>query len=142
MHTATPRLTKLDEIVLGVLAAKRAPDTAPSDDDKLVVIELVHSEDVDEAAVTGRFLKMPYEHLEIQPLREALGKRRGRPTTFVHTIPSTRGLDTPWFHTNEDELVKIEDPLDTERRQSWWWLGISLAVGAAAVAALYVLTAA
>src|ERR1051325_3207557 len=107
---ATPRLNKLDEIVLGVIAPKR--ETPRQDDDRLVAIELVSQDELDDCAVTGRFTKlsMPYERVEIEPLREALGSRRAPSTTFVRTVRMSQPLQTPWFDTTEDALTRIEEP--------------------------------
>lgn len=134
---ATPRLNKLDEIVLGVIAPKR--EMARPEDDRLVAIELVSQDEIDDCAVTGRFskLSMPYERVEIEPLREALGSRRSRSTTFVRTVRVSQPLQTTWFDTTEDALTQIGEPEAVDQKDSWAWLLISIAAGGAAVIGMF-----
>ena len=106
---SAPSLRRLDELVLEHLASQPTPD-------------------IDELAVTGRFVR-PYERVEIQPQR-----------TFARTVRRESELDVAWFAASEEALVALDEPAPIEQRTSWWWLAISVAAGAAAVvAASYVL---
>jgi hypothetical protein len=104
-----------------------------------VVLELLDPDD--ETAVTTRFSRhsLPYERIDIEPLREPLGASRSRSRRFVQTV-KLRPLHTPWFETDHEALDATVDPVEVERRQSWWWLAISLGLGALAVAAMLMLT--
>jgi hypothetical protein len=89
----------------------------------------------DEAAVTNRFQRFssPYLRVDIEPLRE-LGRRRPRSTTYARTVTGRRSFDPQWFDIPEVALIAIEEPEPTERKESWWWLAISLAVAGAVIA--------
>jgi hypothetical protein len=143
----SPLLThrRLDEIALEALVAHQ-PAQLPTPSDS-VSIEVVLDDDMD-LAVTDKFVRAsgsaPYERVEIEPLTTTLRMfRRSRPTTFVKTVPARAGetmsFDKVWFEQPEEALAAIED-LPVEARRSWWWLAVSLAVAAGAVAYMAVYT--
>jgi len=89
----------------------------------------------------------PYERVELSsdemPAMSSLTVtfKRARPTTFVRTIseaersPQSRAtvpFERVWFDDDEDKLAAIEET-PVEAKPTWWWLAISLVVGAAAV---------
>jgi hypothetical protein len=76
-----------------------------------------------DAAVTAPFLRYDVE-VAAQPRR------------FVRTVTNARPYEPAWFDSTEGGLAKIEDPEPTERKESWWWLAISLACAGAAIAAI------
>jgi hypothetical protein len=128
MTTGVPHARRLDELVLEHLANQRTPE-------------------VDELAVTGRFVR-PYERVEVQAKPRTYVKTvrrvaKGTPVTGTRTALAPVAalapveLDVAWFGSSEDALAAIEEPPDLEEKTSWTWLGISLAVGAAAVTAMY-----
>lgn len=97
--------------------------------DDLVVAHLSRNvSDVDEAAVTGRFVRFstPYERVEIAPVAR----------TYVKTVRHVTPYEPAWFETSDHALSHIEDPEPTERRESWLWLVISLAAATATVLAI------
>ena len=118
---------KLEELVLSVLAAQRKPKPEQREHD-FVSIEVVHHDDEEDVAVTDRFVKFssPYERVDIEPLREKLGKIRS--TQFARTI---QVFDPGWF-----DKEAASEYVPPEPRNSWWWLAISLVIGGLAVAAL------
>ena len=115
MRESVQPSAKLDELVLSVLAAQRMPEQRDHD---FVSIEVVHDEQ-------DRF-SSPYERVDIEPLREKLGKIRSN--QFARTI---RVFDPAWFDTET-----VNEYVPPEPRNSWWWLAISLVLGGLAVAAL------
>jgi len=148
---------RLDELALDALGPPvQLPVKLASDSD--ISIEVVWEDEaaIDELAVTGRFLRFsaasvdvsaPYERVELSseemPAMSTLAVtfKRPRPTTFVRTIseaersPQSRAtvpFERVWFDDDEDKLAAIEET-PVEAKTTWWWLAISLAVGAAAV---------
>jgi hypothetical protein len=130
---------RLDDLAIEALAAGASlPAARPFESD--VSIEVIY-DDADELAVTTRFVRFsaPYERVEIEPLRAPL-PRRSRPTTFVKTVrarsphaAATLAFDKVWFDQADDAVEAVEE-LPAAGTGSWWWLVVSLAIGAAAVA--------
>ena len=139
VQPATPRQSKLDDIVLGVLGASD-PVNDTIVDLELVDIELLTDEELAEQAKTTRFARHsePYALVEIMPLREAPPMpRRKRPSTFVQTIPAPQVLSTKPYD-KIDPLAAFEDKVPPWRTDSLRWLAISVAAGVAAAVAIYV----
>ena len=119
---------RLEELVLSIMAAQRKAKPKPEQrDHDFVTIEVIQDEEED-AVVTDRFVKLstPYERVDIEPLREKLGKIRSN--QFARTI---QVFDPTWF-----EKEAVSEYVPPEPRNSWWWLAISLVIGGLAVAAL------
>ena len=108
-----------------------------------ILDQLADSSDPDAFVVTGRFERRieQYEHIEYERIAEPYerieiapwGERR-----YAHTIKRPGGADSldRWFARTNDSLPVIEEP-QPERRESYWWLAISLAGGGIVLATLY-----
>jgi hypothetical protein len=138
MHTtAQPgALRRLDELVIEALAVAQ-PHTVRNSDTYLT-IEIVDDAD-DDVAVTHRFVRSPYETIEIGAASSSTQMRRARPTTFVKTVrvpppqpAATLAFDKQWFEQDDDVIAAIED-VPRASTTSWLWLGISLLAAAFAV---------
>ena len=69
-------------------------------------------------------------------LEDLLGRVFDDPEELAITGKFVRTLEPAWFEPSEEALLAIEDPAPTTRRESWWWLAISLAAAGVAVAAM------
>jgi hypothetical protein len=145
MQPARSQFTKVDELALAALVAHRSSRASLSEEDTLLELELVeHGGDVDECAVTGRFSRhaMPYEDVEIAPLRDGLAGRRAHTSTstFAHTVRRPE-VDGTWFDLPEAALIALEAPVP-EPATPWRWLAAAIAATALALPIAWLLCSA
>ena len=145
---------RLDELAIAALIPPPPLPVTPASDSE-VQIEVIWEADpdLDELAVTGRFVRFsaPYEKIEVEDVPSLAAIQRVRPTTFVRTVPNARPttpmpamaapasatvpFDRVWFEAEADgEELVVQPPRWRRLMRSWAWLAVSLAVGGAAVA--------
>jgi len=147
---------RLDELALEALGPPPPlPVARPSESEVSIEVIWEAEPDIDELAVTGRFVRFsaPYERVEIEHVPSLAEIKRVRPTTFVKTVraaavhasatvrmpavapPSvTVPFDRVWFEQDADADDAPAEPARWLRLvRSWTWLFISLAVAGAAV---------
>jgi hypothetical protein len=141
MQPVRSQFSKVDELALAALVANRRSRTSFREEDTLLEVELEHSADVDECAVTGRFSRnsVPYEHVDIEPLGDAASDRAPT-TTFAHTVRRA-DVDGTWFDLPEAALVALEPPL-TNPVAPWRWLAAVVAATALALPVAWLLCSA
>ena len=105
----------------------------PALDDTLVEILLFDPDDIEESAVTGRFVRFsaPYERVEIEPQTQH--------RTFVRTVRRQPEANASWFDSPDDALVAIDDVASRDAGALWRWFVISLAAGAISLPAAWLL---
>jgi hypothetical protein len=141
MQSASTHFSELDNLAIAAL-------TPAEPDDTFVEIEIQREEVIDggrpewcgsaeELAVTGRFhrLSMPYEKIEITPVRDV--DRR----TYARTVkmPLATSAEGAWFDLPEAALIAIEEPVKEPPVAAWRWLAISVAACALAIPAVWAL---
>jgi hypothetical protein len=122
-----------DEVLFDALLP---PPVLPAFRDSEVQIEIIWGDD--DAAVTNRFVRFsaPYERIDLDlegDVAPSALLRRGRPATFVKTVPApaaTVPFERVWF---DEEPSELEEPAALPKA-SWWWLVVSLLAGAVVVA--------
>lgn len=152
------QLSRLHEAALAALVPPPAPlpPIARGSESEIQIEVIWEAEpDVDELAVTGRFVRFsaPYEKVEIEHVPSLAAITRVRPTTYVRTVTNvvnarpttpmpavvppcaTVPFDRVWFEAEGDgEELQIQPPKWLRLLRSWTWLLVSLAAGGAAVA--------
>jgi hypothetical protein len=126
----TARTAKLDELVLDALTelTQNAP-ASPLSTESYFKIEVIHHEELEleiDIAVTGRFMRWstPYERVELDA---------GLDSPPFAQPAETVAFDKQWFDDADDAVAAFEEPA-IERRASWTWLAISVAVAGLAIA--------